>query len=558
MRSSWTMLKLRPGTFAGLALAGAASFGALVGCIVTNPNHCGLNQGACGDGLTCSMCAIDNNGCVPAGTALEETCQFLGGTTEISSTTGPTTTVDPTSETTQTTSPTIETTVDPSTSTSEVTVTTDTTDGTTLVTDSTTSQTECQGPVVDNDSCGGVAPYCVMEACVSCKGIKCDEEIPEKPACDENSGVCVQCVTDDDCDEVSAPACDTSTATCTGCTEHSQCKDTACNLDTGECFPDDPVYYVDNTTGGMNPCSDVKDGFGDTPEKPFCTLAAALAEVSENMPTTIKVKVGAVAQETPTGLAIGNYIVAIVHYGQSTPSIISPYSDPMLTFSPGNKIYMNRINLRNKTQAISDRAIQCDGATLWLDHQRIVNTKTAIRAVDCIVHVRHSVLNALLDGGIDMSGSAEGKSVLFVENSFMTENGTAIAKFGPILLRQFARADLRYTTIALNKHTGPTVDCLNFMGKVDIRNSVLIEQGPKFGADCGANEILGVDDEAADQNSVGKWFSSFTNGEFRAKIGGELAGKANWDVGDPIGDYDGDARPPEDPTPDYAGADQPE
>lgn len=46
------------------------------GCLVTNQNHCGLNQGACGNEFKCSICETENNGCVPVNSILESGCGF--------------------------------------------------------------------------------------------------------------------------------------------------------------------------------------------------------------------------------------------------------------------------------------------------------------------------------------------------------------------------------------------------------------------------------------------------------------------------------------------------
>ena len=118
MRSSWTMMKLRTGLALG---ALGLSLGTAVGCTVTNLNHCGLNAGACGEGMACSMCAIENDGCVPQGTPLlEEACAFVSassepGTTGPQTTTTQPTTVAPTDTSEDGTGTTFDTTTNPGT-----------------------------------------------------------------------------------------------------------------------------------------------------------------------------------------------------------------------------------------------------------------------------------------------------------------------------------------------------------------------------------------------------------------------------------------------------------
>lgn len=38
--------------------------GISAGCLVTNHNHCGINNGSCDAGYFCSVCEVENNGCV--------------------------------------------------------------------------------------------------------------------------------------------------------------------------------------------------------------------------------------------------------------------------------------------------------------------------------------------------------------------------------------------------------------------------------------------------------------------------------------------------------------
>lgn len=550
MRSSWTMSNsgLNPlRTIAGLALAG--SLGALGGCLVTNQGHCGLNQGACDEGLECSVCAVENNGCVPAG-SVAEACVFVTGGPNTStgepSTQGP----DPTTETTPTTDTTSPTTVGPTTI--DPTSTTDPTDSTdtTVTTDSTTQVTECQGGIIDPVGCGGVAPYCVDNSCVSCKSIDCAESFPDKPACEVNSGVCVQCVADSDCDAPNAPACNLETATCEGCTAHEQCLETACNLETGECFPEDNVFYVDKTPGLPIECAD-KDGFGVTPEDPFCRLSEALSRVKEGVPTTIKVKSVAQQQDQATGLPPGDFVVAITQYGGTPVSVVTLTSDAILTFQPGNQVFLNLLNLRNGFAPASDTAVRCDGARVWMDRLRITNTKTAIQATDCVVHVRRSLLHDTSVGGIDMASSAEAllETKLWLENTYITEVGSL---FGAVRLALAADADILYSTIALNQ--GTQVGCFNLMGDVVIRNSAIIGEEPVSPL-CMAMESNNYFGTQTDQGMLSNVFSGFAGGVYQAKFEAELWNKAIWESGDPRLDWDGNERPTRSGTQDYAGAD---
>jgi hypothetical protein len=293
-------------------------------------------------------------------------------------------------------------------------------------TSSTTSPIPCVGEPVDNPGCGGVEPYCVDMECVSCEGLSsCVDFEPSKPACEAKSGRCVECLTNDDCIDLDEPACDADTATCVPCTEHAQCPATACNLETGRCFPDSDVLYVWNEIGN---CSDVKLDYGFDVMTPICTLSTAMKRVAPGKPTTIKLKPNAKAQNTPAGLPMGNYVVAIVPQDEQVPSLVMTNDFPAVTLSPGNKVFMLRVGIYNSMGA-SDPAIDCTGATLWLDRQRIYNTKTAILADNCLVHLRRTIIFGNVGGGLEIGGNDPAQAMLWLENSFLTENnGSALRR----------------------------------------------------------------------------------------------------------------------------------
>lgn len=64
MHAKQPMTRIFFGVLMGLSTAG---------CPALNKNHCVLHEGTCADGLICSKCAVQNNGCVPAA---EPGCPF--------------------------------------------------------------------------------------------------------------------------------------------------------------------------------------------------------------------------------------------------------------------------------------------------------------------------------------------------------------------------------------------------------------------------------------------------------------------------------------------------
>jgi hypothetical protein len=409
------------------------------------------------------------------------------------------------------------------------------------------------GDVVNND-CSGDTPYCVDMACVSCEKLSsCAEFEPTKPACESKSGHCVECITNDDCVSVDEPACDGETATCGPCTEHDQCPMTACNLETGQCFPTDNILYVYNE---INVCSD-KVEYGLTPDKPLCTLSAALKRAVAGKPITIKVRPSVKSQNLPAGLPIGAYVIAIVPQDALVPTLLMSTSDfPALKLSSGNKVFMLKIAVQSGI-GISGPAVDCGDASLWLDRQKIFGNDVAIHADNCLLHLRRTVIFSNTGGGLDIEGSDPAKANLWLENSFLTENNGDT--FGGLRLAGSASAKILYSTVALNKSVVPPIDCVaGWSGKIEVRNSAIVDAGAHFGPGCNNPKPVNTWEEpVSDKNTLkGTTFGGFAEGVYTALLNGKLAGQAQWKMGDPVADYDDTPRPTMEGA-DYAGADRP-
>ena len=532
-------------TLGPLALAAGGSFGALTGCIVLNPNHCAYSGDACEEGLVCSKCAVDNDGCVPAVAVVDDQCFYVEG----SSTAGPDTATTVQGSTTVEPPTTGSATVGDSSSTVDPTLPPVTSSETTA----TSGEPPCDAAVVvDNPLCGGDAPYCLDGACVGCGELpSCAAVEPDKPACEPGSGLCVGCVTSDDCDAVATPVCDTDLATCVKCTEHEQCPETACNLATGECFPPENILYVNNTNNpDLNIDCDDTTG-GATQAEPLCRLQKALAKIPVGVPTTIKLAPGS-GQVFPASMMPGDRVVAIVPDGK-VPSLVVDGMFSALSLSPGNQLFMYRVGIYNNSP-LNDPAIACDGARLWLDRQKIYNTRTAIAGDDCMIHVRRSVITGNVDGGVTLSGSVPGAATLWVENSYITSNDGAVS--GALTLSGEASAQLLYTTIAANGGPIATIDCINWSGTLDLINSAVVDTSPLISATCMPN-VSGTYTSAANDPDPYKVFEGMLDGVFSAQEGGALKGVATWGGNLPRVDYNGDPRPTMEGAMDYAGADVP-
>ena len=428
---------------------------------------------------------------------------------------------------------------------------------------STGDELQCDGSVADNPNCGGEAPYCIDNTCVGCDklgDLKCSDVEVDRPTCATDLGLCVECLSHGDCTSSEEPACDEATATCVPCDSHDQCPATACNLETGQCFPPDNVLYVDNSPGPPIECSDSKADWGTMPSEPLCTLQNALSRLTEGVEWTVKIKAGMKPQNGVTEMPIGNYTVAIVHYGDTVPSLVTSFTDPSLTVNEGNTVFMNRVGIYNML-AVSDPLIACAGgamgARVWFERQRIFGGRTAIRAYNCQVHVRRSTITGNALGGIDGAGINSSLAKLWVENSYLTDNNGM--KFGAIRASGSASIDILYSTIALNKAPVAPIECIdNWKGTLTVRNSVLANPGALFGGGCGTVEpVTSLVLPETDKAGLGNVFSGYSDGVYQARVGGDLEDVAVWHSGDPAVDHDENLRPFNDGAEDYAGADRP-
>ena len=121
-----------------------------------------------------------------------------------------------------------------------------TTDSTTTGTmTGTDTSTGCSG----NEECPDGMPFCVGMVCVTCDATddpdaSCADLDDTTPVC--SGSECVQCSdANDGACEGTTPICDAGTNTCVGCSFHSDCPDSACKIDTGECFDPADVSTVD-------------------------------------------------------------------------------------------------------------------------------------------------------------------------------------------------------------------------------------------------------------------------------------------------------------------------
>lgn len=528
-----------------VALAGAgALLGLAAGCLVTNTQHCGYPEAdnPCPAGYVCSKCAADNNGCVPAAQAasIEQSC--LATTVSATETTLDTTTGDPP------TGPTSEPT------TTEQTDTTTTIEPTTV--DPTTNTTEaplCDPDVLleDTNYCGDPGePYCVAPSvCGPCtdlgmSGKSCKDVDANKGACDSGSGLCVQCTEQDTTNcPADKPACEPETYTCVACFEHFHCPSGACDLEEGQCFPEESkVIYVQNTAGV---CSNGDGSAGN----PYCNFAEATSDIEPGEPTIVRVRDGQDDFMQPLVLEGEGYLLAVIGEGTPGPLLNGKNNvDPMIAAPTNSAVYIGNIRFKDPG---TEPMLSCNLGQLYLDDGRLesdgIKPESALSASECFVQLRRTIVVNNYSG-VYLSG---GK--LRVENSFFSGNGTPAASFSVFNLAGIGEADIVYTTIVENEPTKAVFSC-TAGATYRVYNSAILRWD--VGSGCAPQVFTSVDekvDNAPDENAeFTKMFASGVDGKYDPKPAGPLKDAAMWAEGMPKKDYNGTLRPTTKPG--FAGA----
>lgn len=415
----------------------------------------------------------------------------------------------------------------------------------------TTSVPECAGGPGMAPECPIDRPYCDgAGTCVDCSGLgSCADVDPGLPVCDAGSGVCVQC----DASDASAcggntPICDVAEQTCVKCTAHEQCPSGACDLALGACFPESSVLWVDRSAAQC--------GQG-TLDAPFCEIQSAVETIGPNDPTVVKVKPSATFYKTKIDVAAGA-IVAIL--GEGGTAVVDVNSDAILV-NDDARAYLGRLHFVGSAMTAA-KGLFCVKADVWTDRVDISSRKSvAIDGVECNLRLRRSRVFLNPGGGLRLSGGSTR-----LENSFVASNGLGFSQLGGIYMTNNAELTAVYATIVSNNAdtNADSLHCIN-PGLITIRNSVVFGQSQATSVNCAGAEATdsvvdamalageGVDVLPAAQAT---WFKDPANGDFRVKLNAPFKDVAVWRTGDPAVDFDGEARPAQDLSPDWAGADR--
>ena len=378
-----------------------------------------------------------------------------------------------------------------------------------------------------DEACKDVeAPFCepVSGECVACDGMAdpdgaCAGEDPFLPLC--VGEVCVACTAEDPvvCDQQRL-LCDGTTNACVPCTEHGQCGSGACELGVGTCFPPGRVVHV--------------DGDGEPlPTQRAQALSVAIADVAPNTHGIIVVhELDGGAFYGPVFVDGGRIIALFAAAGEAP--MIQGYggNTGMSVEDDGTALYMDGIQIRGS----DGPGLRVSGAYAWVDRSRIVQNS---------------------GGGVVAEAGAE----LVLRNCFVGGNVEA-----NVVELQGATAEVLYSTLGAGLGVTTSLAC-DAPSTVTVRNSLITSRSADVEVVCtgldasytAAEALLDGTSNVALGDMDVAWFDGFNAGDFglTAMHPAAVDTSAQWTVGDPPTDIDGDPRPAVDGTPDFAGADVP-
>ncbi len=397
----------------------------------------------------------------------------------------------------------------------------------------TDSTSEGSAGCAGDADCDGLQPFCDIDSgvCVDCTSARdgaCASLDAGTDVCSD-AGRCVECTAADVSPCVGpTPVCNADESTCMECREHSDCPGSACKIrgalaalgegDWGSCFSPETVRNV-HPDGSME----------------FSAISDAIADIPAGGD-------GVLILHGDSGFDEGVALLA----GQSVAFLRSAGAGDSWTW-------------RQSSETDGPTLYIEGGARAWLHKGRfLVNSadEPAVVAAGASVHVQRSQFRFISQGGL----LAEDSANAHIENSFFSgiNSGDAVAVSS-------AEATLLYTTIVsatgLSLPEGLACDS----SAVEVRNSIIIGQDDNTGLDCPG---LTISHSATTEQQPGEgnvalgfpeleWFARWDHDLHLGNAPPAVFTAALWQTGDPVLDYDGDARPAEDGSVDVAGADLP-
>jgi hypothetical protein len=382
-------------------------------------------------------------------------------------------------------------------------------------TDSTATTTTGGGACEESSECmDPLAPICGATMCVPCLA---DEECIAKgagaPVCADD-GRCVACTPSNiGACEGTTPVCGALNE-CEGCGFHEQCPASACDIATGACFEEGCVVEVDGDGGAEY--EDIQDAIVDGCVVIVHELNGADVPYVE-------------------ALDIDGLQVALLAAPGEQPIVLGTGGAPSLSVTGGAVAYVQGLTFSGNTMA---EGVSVNGANLYLDRTEVI---------------------ANSGGGLVLANNAIGR----LRNCFV---GGGAASDNPGVLAENSTFGAVYSTLVGYDDgfgDGAALRCTD--STATARNSVFVKTGSGPDLDCpeltatysaAENALAGVGNTALGAVTA-SWFVSVTNDLHLNNPPGALLTTAQWQLGDPATDYDGDSRPSEPGAMDVAGADVP-
>ncbi len=384
----------------------------------------------------------------------------------------------------------------------------------------TSSTTRTCDPACDVDS---AAPLCEADTCVPCNdnnAPSCETLANNRPICD-TTGRCVQCQTNTHCPDPLLPLCDETTGSCVACTAHDQCPgDAACNLITGECFPEDTVY-------------DASDA---------ATLTSLLnMHIAGDAWVTIRLSETILSNYSYTA-ELSNTL-AILGANDEPAQLTNTALNTILAFGGNGTMFLDNLRLRD-----AGTCLGLVGATAHVTNATFSDCTTALSAQSSSTATLSSIDS--ISGDISISSStATLSSINVVEGTVIATSGAEIDIVNAML---FAGVDsvalsstssttrISYSTIYAYNATGFYAVTCSGMPPI-VTASIVANRGDEAPFQCAPDIEDGR--SVVETNSNTDHFGSTAEADLHLTPAGFAHfGAIPWQEGDPEVDFDGEPR----------------
>jgi hypothetical protein len=198
------------------------------------------------------------------------------------------------------------------------------------------------------------------------------------------------------------------------------------------------------------------------------------------------------------------------------------------------RVYLDGIRLLNETDAIDGQSLRCDDARVDIRRSRIVEN---------------------LGGGIVALGQCE----LVVQNSFIGVNPNDNAADGVdavLIADAEVTASILYSTLGAGPGEGASALSCAAAATVEVRNSLLVSLSATPEVECPDAVLTTNASEAGGLGDMSEsWFANYDAGNFHVNLPLLDGFVADWQLGDPTTDIDGESRVIAEGCLGHAGAD---